>query len=121
MEATMSEEPSNYYDALVKSTLDAVVERYKEARRDGESRSRIDVYDILHEELDGDEYVIYTAKARRVVADAPDAFDALEESDISGLKSHGWSYLAYRCAEAGILKELESALDTADEEIEAEE
>lgn len=110
----------NYFEGLVESVLSTIVDSYKYARKDGTDRDDFDPWEIAWQELNDHNYVIYTHKARQVIAQGNFDFSSLEDDDIVGLRESGWSFLACKAGEEGVRDRLESALDTADEELEAE-
>ena len=74
-----------------------------EARADGD-----DLYDRLHETIDGHEWVIYTYKAQQIIAHSQND-GAIEELGIECAITDGclnWSAIAYCAFEADVREQL---------------
>lgn len=85
----------------------------REAHKESKARGE-DIHDILHEMIDGHEWIIYTWKAQRVLwlSDNSDAMH--EETGERGT----WEQMAYFALVADVRSYLD-AMDTDDEESEA--
>lgn len=67
-----------------------------------------DIYEVLHETLDGHEFVIYTRKAQEVIALSPND-DAFRDSGLGPIDSSDsnpmfWSQVAYCAMEQDVLE-----------------
>lgn len=78
--------------------------------RDNPDEDREWVLQYIHETIDGDGWVIYTAKAQAVVLCSDNDGASIESFGSDGIVEHGainWSMLAYGALEADVMEALD--------------
>lgn len=101
-------EQNREYREEVKAIAQEIVDRVKSGEL-----SPDDVNDALHESVDGDQWVIYTYRAKLVVAFLSDNGDAAYDEGMEVDHSDGinWSAMAYFAMCADVRSELPDDLD----------